>query len=375
MTKIMLISADESLYAFCRKLHDFNVVWVSPDSHFMEEPSYHVSLVLFDFELIKSGCNSISEKIVSFSKNTLMLPLVKECSLAVAFRLLKFRFEDIVALPCCIEYLHAYVSKYLKKRESLSEGIVEDTILSTCIGMSNEMIEFKKKICAVANNDLPVLILGETGTGKSFVARLIHQLSNRHTKKFVEENIAAIQETLVEGELFGTKAGAYTDAVSRIGLFEHANNGTLFLDEISCAQSSTQAKLLQVLETGMYRPIGSVELQKSNVRLICATNLSLELLKNKEIFREDLYYRISGIQLHVPALRNRKEDIFPLAQYFLKKMIEKYGVEKELTTGAIAKLESHNWPGNVRELERCIECAYHMVPTSSISGSDIVFVF
>ncbi len=377
MIKVLLVSSDEELYSFCQRLQEnhISVIRVSPFADNIGDFFCQASLVLFDFEILKNGYNTLTEQIYSSCAHSPLIPLVKEDNLSTALRIMRYKYEDIVQLPCCIEYLYMYVKRRIDQLETSLLSPTENKIMSLCIGISDEMLLFKKKLTMAAQNDLSVLLLGETGTGKSYIARLIHKLSARREKKFVEENIAAIQETLIEGELFGTKTGAYTGAVSRIGLFEHAHNGTLFLDEIGCIKNSMQAKLLQFLETGMYRPVGAVELKKSDVRLITATNLSLKRLKNSKHFRNDLYYRINGVQLHIPPLRKRKEDIFPLAEHFLENLNSKNNVKKELCDDSIAKLESHSWPGNIRELERCIECAFYMSSHSLISGRDINFVF
>ncbi len=375
MIKVVLITLDESLRDFCRNLNGdkIEVMCVSPVSDEIGDFLFKGMIILFDFELIVNGCNTVAQRFQD--GDYVFVPLVRENRLAGALRTLQNKYEDIVVLPCCAEYLQACICKYEKRIFSLNDDSKENEILSSLIGISSEMASFKKKLISVAMNDLSVFIMGETGTGKSYIARLIHKLSPRCNKKFVEENVAAIQETLIEGELFGTKVGAYTGAVSRIGLFEYANNGTLFLDEIACIKNDIQAKLLQVLETGVYRPVGSVEKKTADVRLISATNLSIDLLKNSTIFRNDLYYRICGIQLSIPPLRQRKEDIYLLAKHFLNNATEKTGVTKKLSNDAIKKLESHCWPGNIRELERCIESAFFLSSNNVISGTDISFVF
>ncbi len=376
MIQIVLISQDERLFDFCQKLHNetLNVLCVSSVSKETEDFFCHVSLILFDFDLILSGYNDLLELVQKQSLGLPLALLVNETNAATVMQLYRYKSNDLIMLPCCTEYLHACINRILRRESSHNAYLDDKEELSSFICVSDAMKLFKQKLIAVAKNDLSVLIIGETGTGKSFIARLIHKLSSRKDKNFVEENVAAIQETLIEGELFGTKVGAYTGAISRIGLFEHANNGTLFLDEIACIKNAIQAKLLQVLETGVYRPVGSVEKKKSNVRLISATNLSLTLLKNSRVFRDDLYFRISGVQLHVPPLRSRKEDIYLLSKHFLEKVAKKSGIKKTLTPDAVRKLESHEWPGNVRELERCIECAYFMTSRLFITATDISFI-
>ncbi len=377
MIKLLLISNDELLQNFCTGLNrgDTYIVCVP---YFIERINeslmFQPSLVLLDFELIKSGNNQIYEDLFTLCDGTPIITLVKETSSVLATKVLRSSCESMINVPCCAEYFYSCISILLEKQSTDILEPEENEILSSIIGVSEEIRAFKKRIIAIAQNELSVLILGETGTGKSFVARIIHRLSARRERNFVEENIAAIQESLAEGELFGTKQGAYTGAISRIGLFEHAHKGTLFLDEIACAKSDIQAKLLQVLETGDFRPVGSVENKTTDVRLICATNASIDSLKNRDLFRDDLYYRISAVQLHIPPLRKRKEDICLLAQHFLDAISKKMGRKKELSAGAIVKLEAHSWPGNIRELERCVECAYCMTLSDVIVGDDIAFI-
>jgi two-component system NtrC family response regulator len=211
----------------------------------------------------------------------------------------------------------------------------------------------------VAVTDASVLLLGESGVGKEEFAKFIHNNSNRKDKPFVAINMSAIPENLVESELFGYEKGAFTDATSqKIGLFESANGGTLFLDEIAEMPYHLQAKLLRVLqEKEMFR-LGSTKPIKLDIRIISATNKNLKTFINNGKFREDLFYRLNTIPINIPSLRQRKDDIIPIAEMVLKKVINEYSLEeKSLSKEAIDELLDYEWPGNVRELISVIERA------------------
>ncbi len=213
------------------------------------------------------------------------------------------------------------------------------------------------KIAAVAAQDVTVLLLGETGTGKDLLARIIHSRSPRAEKPFIVLNCAAVPETLLEAELFGYEKGAFTGATRRqIGKFELANGGTLFLDEIGDMSPSLQAKLLTALETGQFMRLGGNELIKTDVRIIAATNKNLEEEIKKGNFREDLYYRISTVRIKIPPLRERREDIPMLAQYFLEQANKKFNKNvKGFSPDVLNILKNYHWPGNVRQLKNAIE--------------------
>ena len=201
----------------------------------------------------------------------------------------------------------------------------------------------------IARHDLPVLITGESGTGKELLARAIHYASARAEQPFVVENCGAMPDTLLESELFGHKRGAFTGAIeSRVGLFQQADGGTLFLDEIGETSAAFQVKLLRVLQEGEVRPVGSPRPVAVDVRIIAATNRDLEADVVSGRFREDLYYRVAGITLYLPALRERPQDIFPIVTEMLKKSAL---TGRKMSDAAMQCLEAHAWPGNVRELQ------------------------
>ena len=228
------------------------------------------------------------------------------------------------------------------------------------IGESKPMLEVLAMVDRVAGSSLPVLIQGESGTGKELIAKAIHQNSSRSAKAFVTENCAAIPETLQESELFGYKRGAFTGADrDRKGLFEVANGGTLFLDEVGDMSLAMQTKLLRVLQDGEIRPVGGTRNLHVDVRVVSASNRSLTDMVRRQVFREDLYYRLNGVTVRLPPLRERIEDLPALAEHFIARIAGEIGIEPpELGDSARTAMMKYHWPGNIRELEnevrRCL---------------------
>jgi len=231
--------------------------------------------------------------------------------------------------------------------------------INNMVGTSNAMKEVYRLIEQVADSNATVLIRGESGTGKDLVAHAIHYNSARASKPFVKVNCTALPETLLESELFGHEKGAFTGATERkIGRFERANGGTIFLDEIGDFSINLQIKLLRVIQFREFERVGGNETIKANVRIIVATNKNLEEQIKERLFREDLYYRINVFPIYLPPLRERKDDIMLLADYFLEKLSKENNKRiNRISTPAIEMLTSYHWPGNIRELENCIERA------------------
>jgi DNA-binding NtrC family response regulator len=240
------------------------------------------------------------------------------------------------------------------------------------IGESEAMAKVMELIRQLAPTDTTVLIRGETGTGKELVARALHNASLRGDKPFVPVNCAALPETLVESELFGHERGAFTDATAlRLGRFERANGGTLFIDEVGDLPLGIQIKLLRVLQEGTFERVGGAETITTNVRIISATNRDLESLMDEGSFREDLYYRLNVVPIHLLPLRDRPEDIWPIARYFLRQVQARMGKSAIHLSDSIREaLMQHDWPGNVRELSNVIERMVAL--TSSASMVDCV---
>ncbi|MES9850667.1 MAG: sigma-54 dependent transcriptional regulator [Candidatus Thiodiazotropha sp. L084R] len=244
---------------------------------------------------------------------------------------------------------HHFCKRQLQKRNAKKYSLV---------GSSEPLNKVKQLIEAVAPNDITVLILGESGSGKELVARAVHEHSDRLKHNFVAVDCCTLQENLFESELFGHEKGAFTGAdKQKKGLIEGADGGTLFLDEIGEINSSTQAKLLRILETGQYRRLGGTKDLNSNVRIVAATNRNLEAMSNEGTFRSDLFFRLNAFNITVPSLRERRDDIPDLAQYFLKNHNFSTRVNKSMSTSAIRSLVSYNWPGNIRELKNIVERA------------------
>jgi transcriptional regulator with PAS, ATPase and Fis domain len=225
----------------------------------------------------------------------------------------------------------------------------------------------------VADSPMTVLITGPSGCGKEVIARALHGESRRRSRKFVAVNCAAIPESLIEAELFGVKKGAFTGARSdRIGMFQEADGGTLFLDEIGELPLSLQAKLLRVVQEREVRPVGSTTAESLDVRIVAATNRDLRTSVSERTFREDLFYRLAVIEIMIPALKDRPEDILPLAEHALSRAAVRTGRSIAGFSGAAVKvLLGHDWPGNVRELENVIERAVALCEGDRISPDDL----
>jgi len=241
------------------------------------------------------------------------------------------------------------------------------------VGRSDAMQQVFKMIGRVAASDAPVMITGESGSGKELVARAIHNYSTRSGKSFLAINCAAIPENLLESELFGHEKGSFTGAHSqRIGRFEQSDNGTLFLDEIGEMPVQVQSKILRVLQEGEFSRVGGNQTIRANVRIVCATNKNLEEEVAQKRFREDLFYRLNVVRIHLPPLRSRQEDIRQLAEYFLQKIAHhKHKPLLKLSEEAARVLEGYPWPGNVRELENTIQRASVLATADLLLPKDI----
>jgi len=241
------------------------------------------------------------------------------------------------------------------------------------IGSSPQLMSVLNLVRKVAKTDANVLITGENGTGKELIAQEIHRLSGRAKEVLVSVDMGSLSETLFESELFGHVKGSFTDAhENRQGKFEFANKGTLFLDEIGNLSFHLQAKLLSVIENRQFSRIGSNQLIPTDIRLICATNKNMENMVHEGLFREDLLYRINTIQVELPPLRDRGNDIFTLAEFFLKKYINKYNKPNlKINQQAHDKLLRYSWPGNIRELQHTIEKAVILSESNIIKPEDL----
>jgi DNA-binding NtrC family response regulator len=296
-----------------------------------------------------------------------------------AVEAMKLGADDYIVKPFDLEELRIIVRKTLSTQELAREvELLRSEVnrsygFENIIGKSKEMLEIFRVVRQVANSKSTILVTGESGTGKELISRAIHYQSARRSKPFVTINCAAIPETLIESELFGHERGAFTSAYEKkIGRFEMANTGSLFLDEIGELSLPTQAKILRFLEEKEFTRVGGSKNIKVEVRLIAATNKNLEESIKNGRFREDLYYRINVVPIHVPPLRNRKEDIPPLADHFMKNYREENqrGPER-ISEEAMDLIVNYDWPGNVRELENLIERVMALSVADTIRPEDL----
>lgn len=286
---------------------------------------------------------------------------------------------DYIVKPLDLEGFRLQVTRAIEhamlqqQNQAMEAQLLEGGGFEGIIGRSSAMLRVVQTARQVAPSDRPVLILGESGTGKELVARAIHNNSRRRKQRLVTLNCAGLSESILEDELFGHVKGAFTGAQSnRQGRFEHADGGTLFMDEIGDMPQPMQAKLLRVLENGEVVRLGSNEPVRVDVRFISATNRNLEDMLRDKTFREDLYYRIKGVTIAIPPLRDRREDIPLLVHYFLKQASEQYGKRIESVKPEVQQaLVSYGWPGNVRQLRNVVENMVVLAQGESI-GVDLL---
>jgi len=294
----------------------------------------------------------------------------------LAVRSLKEGASDFIVKPWHNEKLLSTISDILKKKTQKTPVVnLNGQNDPNLLGESDAMLDIFAKINKIAPTDANILILGENGTGKDLVAKSIHEKSLRNNQPFIKVDIGALTETLFESELFGHTKGAFTDAKDeRMGRFEAANGGTLFLDEIGNISLQQQAKLLTALQNRQITRLGSNQPIPVDIRLICATNLSLAELSDVNRFRKDLIYRINTVEIIVPPLRKRKEDIVLLTEHFTKIYSTKYfKTNISFSDAAIQKLKLYNFPGNVRELQYIIERVIIMSEGEVIQPDDLIF--
>ncbi|HWN07880.1 MAG TPA: sigma-54 dependent transcriptional regulator [Pyrinomonadaceae bacterium] len=291
-----------------------------------------------------------------------VIMLTGQATVETAVEAMKLGAYDYLTKPYRITELDVRVKQAAEKRRlrvdnlRLREQLARQSGLPEIVSVSDAMTEAVRLVERVAPSEASVLITGESGTGKELIAHAIHRLSNRADGSFIDINCAAFQESLLESELFGYEAGAFSGAKGRkLGLIELADGGTLFLDEVTELPAQLQAKLLRAIETRTFFRVGGVRKVEVNVRIVAATNRNLESVVANESFRSDLLYRINGFQIDLAPLRDRPEDIEPLARYILNR--EGGTTVPEIEPQALDALRAYSWPGNVRQLKNCLERA------------------
>ncbi|RYD92745.1 MAG: sigma-54-dependent Fis family transcriptional regulator [Sphingobacteriales bacterium] len=342
-----------------------------------------VDLVLLDMNF-NSAINTGNEgiywlrKIKEWKPNVCVIMITAYGDIDLAVRSLKEGANDFVVKPWHNERLIETIKDLLDKKEGTSKASkpsAKGGAGTSILGESDVMEDIFHKVNKIAPTDANILILGENGTGKDLMAKAIHERSLRADKPFIKVDVGALTDSLFESELFGHKKGAYTDArEDRVGRFEEAQGGTLFLDEIGNISLQQQAKLLTILQNRQVTRLGTNKAVDIDIRLICATNVPLSELANENRFRKDLIYRINTVEINMPPLRRRNEDIVILARHFAKLYATKYlKPSVDFDNAALTKLKSYNFPGNVRELQYTIERAVIMADDHTLHADDLIF--
>ena len=391
--KILIIDDDEDILFSLKLLLEpiFEKIKVTTDPekirYFME--TFHPDIILLDMNFCNNAVNGQEGfeylgQILSVDPKAVVVFMTAYADTEKAVRAIKAGATDFISKPWEKEKLLATLSSALKLSQSQKEiyrlqeqvsALKEGNELPELIGESPAMLQVKETIRRLADTNANILILGENGTGKDVVAHMVKHFSPRRHEALITIDLGSIPEQLFESELFGYEKGAFTDArTSKPGRMEMASGGTLFLDEIGNLSLPMQAKLLTALEERYITRLGSVETRDIDIRLICATNANLTAQAQEGSFRQDLLYRINTIELHIPPLRERGEDIILLAMHFLKLYNRKY---KKNITGlsreAKSKLMKYNWPGNVRELQHIMERAAILSHNQILRPEDLQF--
>jgi len=337
-------------------------------------------LILMDIRMPRMDGITVLKKVKAISPETIVIMITAYASADTAIQAMREGAYDYITKPFKVDEIkliirNALEKKNLQKENILLKQVVKDRYrFGNIVGQSSKMLALYDLLEKVSVTKTNVLITGESGTGKELVAKAIHYNSPRKEKPFVTLNCGAIPESLIESELFGHMKGAFTDAIAtKKGLFEVADEGTIFLDEISELPFLMQVKLLRVLQDREFKRVGGTEDIRVDVRIIAATNRDLEeAVRETKTFREDLYYRLNVIQIKLPSLRERKEDILPLAEHFLRKYSEELNKRiTRITPDALRILLEFDYPGNVRELQNIIERAVALEGTEELTAPNL----
>ena len=392
--KILVIDDDKDILlstkmVLKKEFKDIKTV-TNPDDigPFIEKKIFDVILLDMNFSTgVTSGKEGLKwlKQILNIDPNAVVVMMTAYGDINLAIDSMKIGAVDFVVKPWDNKKLLATIlsafnlsksKQEIQQLKSKQETLVKDIdqSYSEIIGKSENMLELFDIIDKVANTDANILILGENGTGKEVIARAIHRKSKQANNLFIPVDLGAITETLFESELFGHCKGAFTDAKEdRAGRFEIADQGTLFLDEIGNLSLPLQSKLLTAIQRKEITRVGSSKPIPVNIRLVCATNMPLKEMVDKNEFRQDLYFRINTVEIHIPPLRERLEDIPLLSNHFLDIYRKKYKKsEMKISEDAIKKLKKYSWPGNIRELQHIIERTVIMSNSKQLTSNDFV---
>lgn len=382
--KILVVDDDasllQSLYNTFTK-HNFSVDKAASGEEALNKvKSVCYDLVVTDLMMENIDGITLLKEIKQISPDVVVIVISGHGSIEIALEATKFGAYDFVPKPFGGKEILLRVNRGLEfkrkdlERELLSKKVREKYSFHNIISKDPKMLSIFKQVEEIAQTDAIVLITGETGTGKELIANAIHYSSHRKDGPFMVINCATISETLLESELFGHEKGAFTGAFKqKKGKFEIANGGSVFLDEIGDVPLVTQVKLLRILQEKKFERVGGTETLETDIRIIAATNRDLIELIEKGLFREDLYYRLNVFPIHLPALRERKDDIPLLIDYFLRKLNQKIGKNTEkVSEKTLQGMLDYSWPGNIRELENILERAILVSKGKVIESVDFV---
>src|SRR5436190_9512026 len=383
MDKLLLIDDEADVQYSFRRIFDSPEIEIATASSGEEGlkliPKFKPDLVMMDVRMGGMGGLETLRRLRQTDAKLPVIIMTAYGTTQTAIEAMKLGAYDYVLKPFDVPKLKALVANALEASRAMKNVVSYQPLLESedydvgIIGRTDGMQNVFKLIGQLATSDATALITGESGTGKELIARAIYHHSHRSDKPFLAINCAAIPENLLESELFGHEKGAFTGATNqRIGKFEQCNGGTLFLDEIGDMTPATQTKILRVLQSGMFERVGGNQPIKTDVRIIAATNKPLEQAVADKQFREDLFYRLNVVRLHVPPLRERREDVRLLVNYFLKKFArDQKNPPKSVSPGVIKALEQYHWPGNVRELENVVRRALVVAKGDAILLGDL----
>ncbi|MCU0783277.1 MAG: sigma-54 dependent transcriptional regulator [Verrucomicrobia bacterium] len=384
MSKLLLIDDEEDVQYSFRRIFDSPEIELATASSGEEGlkliPKFKPDLVLMDIRM-GGGINGLEtlRRIRQMDSKLLVILMTAYGTTQMAIEAMKLGAYDYLLKPFDVPKLKDIVANALKAARDMKQVVSYQPLLESedydlgIVGRSEGMQQVFKVIGQLAASDATALITGESGTGKELVARAIYHHGKRSGQSFLAINCGAIPEQLLESELFGHERGAFTGAtMQRVGKFEQCNKGTIFLDEIGDMTPATQTKILRVLQSGTFERVGGNQPIKVDVRVIAATNKPLEQAVAARQFREDLFYRLNVVRIHIPPLRDRREDIPLLVNYFLKKFAREHQhAPKSVATNVIKTLEKYHWPGNVRELENAVRRAHVMAKGDAILTGDL----
>ncbi len=393
--KVLMVDDDDDVLQAARFFLKKHIETIHTETHpeklptLLANDSYDVILLDMNFTRdVTSGQEGLGwlSRILAIDPEAVVIMITAFGDVNLAVAAIKQGATDFVVKPWQNEKLLATISSagslhrtrlqlasLRSRQEQLSADMNQP--FNEFIGSSPAMQKVYDTILKVAQTDANVLILGENGTGKELVARALHRHSTRSKEVFISVDMGSISESLFESELFGHVKGAFTDAVTdRAGRFEIASGGTLFLDEIANLSLQMQSKILRAIETRQIARVGSSKPVPMNIRLICATNMHLPEMVSKNEFRQDLLYRINTVEIHLPPLRERGEDLQLLAQHFLRNYCRKYHKPlKSISPATTNKITKYHWPGNVRELQHCMERAVILSESQVLQPDDFFF--